>query len=138
MERVLLDTNVVISFLHRRSVQQQARVAALFEKACRGSVALLLHQHVLAETVYVLQNVYELPAGDVRDIVKDLCEMPGVERVDALGDRRLFDLWPQRVRDFGDAVLAAVALEQACAVATFDRRLRNALRRLQVSTHQWD
>ncbi len=135
MEAVLIDTNVVVSFLHRRSASQQAQAVALFEAAARGGMKVLLHQHVLTETAFVLVNVYGLPDSRVAVVLADLVAMPGIERIDSLDDGRLLELWPRPVRDFGDAVTAAVALGEKCAVATFDRRFRNALRRLDVALH---
>jgi len=138
MERVLLDTNVVVSFLHRRSAQEQLLASRLFERASRGTLLPLLDQHVLGETVQVFQDVYSLAPGDIARIVKDLCLLPGLERVDRLRDRLLFDPWPDRMRDFGDAVVAAAAMGEACLVDTFDRRFRNTLSRLGVHLYTWN
>jgi len=137
MNRVLLDANVVISFLLERNRKQQADAAGLFENAAAGRIGVVFHQHALAETVYVLLNVYGRPPDEVAGIVSDLLSMPGIERQDALNERVLFELWPHSVRDFGDAVLAAVALEARLGVATFDRRLSNALRRLGAGLYSW-
>jgi predicted nucleic acid-binding protein len=137
VHRVLIDANVVISFLHRRVPRQQRQAAKLFESAIEQRVQILLHQHVLAETVCVLLNVYQKPAADVAGTIADLIAMPGVERNNSLSDTRLLDLWPNTIRDFGDAVSAAVAQDEPCCVATFDAKLRRALTRLDIPVWSW-
>ena len=132
MQPVLIDANIVISFLYDRAPRQQAQAAALFQSAADQRARILLHQNVLSETVYVLLNVYDQPASEVAATVSDLIALPGITRIDGLNDDRLFELWPSTVRDFGDAVISAVAMEEKCRVATFDARLRRALERLGV------
>ncbi len=123
MSRILIDTNVLISFLTDRDLAQQEQAATLFAPA-RGEDVLLLHQAVLTELVYVLTNVYELKTQVVAGILGDLLAMPGVEPVDALAWPRVLDLWPATVRDLGDAILLAAALAVRCdQLATFDRHL---------------
>jgi len=137
MQRVLIDTNVVVSFLHRRSASQQARAATLFTAASRRELDVAIHQHVLTETVYVLMNVYALGRQAAAAVVGDLLALPGIVRLDDLRDPRLLELWPARIPDFGDAVVAAVAHEQRLPVATFDRRFRKQLERLNVDVWSW-
>ena len=55
MSRVLVDTNVLISFLTDRDLRQQEQAAKLFSRG-RSTDVLLLHQAVLTEMVFVLTN----------------------------------------------------------------------------------
>lgn len=137
MTETLIDANVVISFLYRRAPEQQKRAARLFESAVTGQATLLLHQHVIAETIYVLLNVYECSVEEVSEISSDLIDMPGTRRIDGLVDARLFELWPDKITDFGDAVIGAVAMEKNCRVATFDQGFLESLDDLGVEIHRW-
>ncbi|MEX1027442.1 MAG: PIN domain-containing protein [Candidatus Paceibacterota bacterium] len=137
MQPILIDANVVISFLVDRIPRQQEQAAVLFQSAADQQARILLHQHVLAETVYVLLNVYDQPVADVAATASDLVTLPGIERVDRLNDARLFELWPATIRDFGDAVIAAVASEEKCPVATFDAKLRRLLKKLGLAVWAW-
>ncbi len=130
MRRVVLDTNVLISFLTDRDAEQQAQAAALFESAADSEVELILHQMVISEMVYVLGNLYRIDASEIARAVDDLLSSAGVSPVDEVTWTRVLQLWPGRFRDFTDAVLAAVTLEQRYdAVATFDQRFVRQLRR---------
>jgi predicted nucleic acid-binding protein len=134
--RVLLDTNVVVSFVTERSRSQQEKAARLFERGAGGMVRLFLHQIVAAELVYVLQNVYRRPATEVAALLADLLGMPGLTPIDTIPWSSVLVLWPRILPDFSDAALAAVAREgRFNAVATFDRTFARRLGRLDTSEY---
>lgn len=137
MQPILIDANVVISFLVDRSPRQQEQAAVLFQAAADQQARILLHQHVMAETIYVLLNVYERPVSEVAATTSELIRLPGVARINLLNDDRLFELWPTTVRDYGDAVIAAVAAEEKCPIATFDAKLRRLLKKLSLPVWAW-
>lgn len=128
MSRVLVDTNVLVSFLTDRNPGQQERAAALFQRAAEGETALVLPQVVLTELVYVLGNLYGVAADAVAAIVRDLLDAPGVTTLDELPWPALLELWPKIVATFADAALVAIAQRNRLAVATFDRKLVKRLR----------
>lgn len=135
MTRVLLDTNVIISFLTDRDKKQQALAARLLEQGADGEVELLLHQVVAVEVVYVLRNRYGVEAAAVAQVLRELLTMPGVTTVDAIPWGALLDLWPATVSGLADAVLAAVCRAERCdAVATFDTGLQRSLARLNLGS----
>jgi predicted nucleic acid-binding protein len=128
--RVLVDTNVIVSFLTDRDFRQQEKAAELLESAASGRIAIVLHQIVLVELVYVLVNSYRVPAGEVAAMVHELLGLPGVSTLDSLSWTRLLAFWPRRFPSLADAALACVALaERIDAVATFDSDFRKRLRR---------
>jgi hypothetical protein len=95
VSRILVDTNVLISFLTDRDLTQQELAATLFSST-RGEDVLLLTQAVLTELVYVLTNVYALKTAVVAGVLRDLLAMPGVEPVDGLSWSRVLDLFRRR------------------------------------------
>jgi predicted nucleic acid-binding protein len=111
MKRIVLDTNVVLSFLLDRDPQQQADAARLFDAAAAGDHTLILHQSVITEMVYVLRNLYGIEKPRIAEILAD-----------EVAWSLLLDLWPESVSDFTDAVLAAVTTQRRYdAIATFDQ-----------------
>ena len=133
MSRILVDTNVLLSFVTDRDPEQQRQAASLFQASTRGLHQLRLHQVVLTELVYVLLNVYRTDPQQVARILGDLLALPGVAVVHGVTWSKVLDLWPGRIGDFGDALLAASALEdRPDSCATFDRRLRSRLEALGV------
>ncbi len=130
MKKIIIDTNCLLSFVTDRDVNQQEKVSVLFGACKQLKKRVVCHQHVISEFVWVLSSVYAVQAENVRRMVADLISMPGVEYAADVDMRTLLSLWPQRIPDYGDAVLAAYcAKNKGTCIATFDRRFRNALRK---------
>ena len=135
MKQILLDTNVLISFLTDRNLEQQEKAEELFDSALRGKSRLILHQIVVVEMVYVLKNLYQVGSGESAQILSDLIAMPGVKPVDEVSWTEVLAWWPARIRDFADGVLAAVAQQGGCdTVATFDQDFARCLKRNGITT----
>jgi predicted nucleic acid-binding protein len=136
MKRIVIDTNVVISFLTDRDPRQQEIAARLFEDTAAAMHEIVLHQTVVTELVYVLQNLYNYDPALVADMIRDLMDMPGVIVVDEMPWTRLFDIWPGRINTYADAALAAVARSGGYEyVATFDRGFRKQLKKLGLAPY---
>lgn len=136
MNRIVIDTNVLLSFLTDRDLRQQTLAARLVEEAARGQRELILHQVVLTELVYVLSNVYDQEAADVAAILSDLIDLPGVLLWNEISWPAVLALWPQRISDFGDACLAAIAKRSPVdCIATFDRTFAKRLQREGLRSH---
>lgn len=136
MTRVVLDTNVLVSFLTDRDLPQQAQAARLLTRAAAGELQVILHQTVVMELAYVLRNLYGMSSGDAAPLLRDLLALPGVVVVDRLPWSRVLDMWPSQVPDLADAVLAAVAAVDRCdAVATFDMAFRRRMAKLELQSY---
>ena len=90
---------------------------------------------MLVEIVYVLQNLYRTPVAEIAGLLNDLLAMPHVAADNEVQWHKVLEVWPARVRDFADAVLMTVARTGDHTVASFDRKLTPALRRLGVASH---
>jgi predicted nucleic acid-binding protein len=129
MNRILIDTNVVISFLTDRNLRQQEQAARLFEDASAGRQELVLHQMVVTEVVYVLRNLYKRTVEETAATIRDLTGLPGIVVLDKMPWPDLFDLWPLEIASYADAALVAVARSyRHDYLATFDQGLRNRLK----------
>jgi predicted nucleic acid-binding protein len=136
VKQILLDTNVLLSFVTDRDREQQLRADELFRSAAEGEQQLIVHQTVLSEMVYVLLGLYRVDPQEAAGILDDLLAMPGISTLDKLSWAGLLDLWPESVRDFGDAVLAAVFVQgRYDAIATFDEKFRRRLKALKISAY---
>jgi predicted nucleic acid-binding protein len=127
--QVLVDTNVLVSFLSERNAVQQQQADQLFAAAESGEAVMILHQVVITELVFVLLNIYGLAAVDVAATVDDLLALPGVSAIDEVAWPMVLDLWPERTSGLADAILVAVAQAgRYQVVATFDLKLRRFLK----------
>jgi len=130
VRRILIDTNVLVSFLTDRDRRQQERAAELLELAADGKVELLVHQAVVFELAYVLLNLYGKKPAEVRPILEGLVALPGVGMVEELSWSEVLGLWPEVFPDLADAALAAACKGLRCdGIATFDRRFVRRIKR---------
>jgi len=134
MNRFVLDTNILVSFLTDRNPEQQKQAALLFERAAAGDAVLKLHQTVLTEMVYVLRNLYGVERASQAAILADLLALPGIEPFHEVAWGQVLALWPEQIPDFSDAILATVAGTDP--IATFDARFVRELRKLKKAFWQ--
>ncbi len=132
MTGIVVDTNVLVSYLVEREPDQQRRAERLIRRAADGEIEAALPQIVITELVFVLTNLYRQPAGEVADILRDLLSLPGVRTLDELDWQTVLALWPERIPSFADAAVATVARRHRLAVATFDRSFVTKLRRESI------
>ncbi len=137
MKEILVDANVLVSFLTDRDEGQRRKAAALFRGAAEREHTLVLHTISIVEMAYVLTQLYKQKPSLVAEAVADLLAMPGVLAADELSWPMVLERWPQTIPSLGDAIVAAAASQgQYDAVATFDNTLRKKLAR-QGSTSYW-
>ena len=99
MKKHIIDTNALISFVTDRNPAQQAKIAGLFDSAARLKIRVLCPQNVLTEFVYVMDAVYHIGKVEIRDIISDFINLPGIEVVDHVNLKTLFELWPENIPD---------------------------------------
>ena len=137
MKTFIIDTNALLSFVTDRNPEQQEVVSVLFEQAASLKCSILCHQHTITEFVYVLEKVYQTPKPAISRMVKDFLAMPGVELIHDIHFDVLLNFWPERVADFGDAVIATVwASAPKAAVVSFDKKFIKELGRLGATVHK--
>ncbi|HEY0510741.1 MAG TPA: PIN domain-containing protein [Thermoanaerobaculia bacterium] len=137
MKTVLVDANVLVSFLTDRNEDQQERAAALLSAAREREHTLVLHTISVSEASYVLRNLYKVDQQEIADSMRQLLGLPGVVSTGEVSWSLVFERWPDVIPNFGDAILAATAVQESCdAVATFDRPLRKKLAQ-QGSVSYW-
>jgi predicted nucleic acid-binding protein len=128
MKEILVDANVLVSFLTDRNQSQQEQAAELFRGAADREHILALHSITLVEMVHVFIQIYKAEPADVARAVSSLLEMPGVVSVTDITWSLVLERWPLIISSFGDAIIAAVAHQgRYDAVATFDGGLRKQL-----------
>jgi predicted nucleic-acid-binding protein len=127
MEQVLIDTNAVLSLLTDRNDQQKNSVIQLTESSLKGEIEIILHQHVLSETIFTLFNVYQVSKKIIVEIVTDLLGHPGARLENELHWHEVFELWPDVLPDIGDAIIASAARKGGYSVFTFDKKLGKKL-----------
>jgi predicted nucleic acid-binding protein len=130
MKQILVDANVIISFLTDRNARQREKASDLLRGAVAHEHTLVLHSMSIVEIIYVLTQLYDEDPRSVARDVSDLLAMRGVISTDEVAWSQVLERWPQTIPALGDAILAAVAGRGSFdAVATFDRDLAKKLAR---------
>ena len=133
MKTYVIDTNALISFVTDRNMNQQQKIAGLLDEASHLRCAVICPQNALTEFVYVLDKVYGTAKSKIRLMIKDFMALPGVKVDNDVDYERVLELWPKPLSDYGDAIVASVCQSHKGAVAaTFDRKLINALKKMNI------
>ena len=133
MKTYVVDTNALISFVTDRNMNQQHKIAGLLDEAARLKCKIVCPQNALTEFAYVLDKVYGTEKRKIRSMIKDLIALPGIKVVNDVDFEQVLGFWPKPISDFGDAIVASVCRTHPGAVAvTFDRKLANALKKLNI------
>jgi predicted nucleic-acid-binding protein len=127
----IIDTNALLSFVTDRNLDQQAKMAELFEQAARLEIKILIHSHVITEFVYVLDKVYRQDKLMISHMIKDLIDMPGIYVTHDIDFKILLRYWPSTISDFGDGVVASLwEKHRDASVVTFDKRFIKELKKI--------
>ncbi len=121
MTRAFIDTNIVLRFLTGQPPEMAERVRALFARAEKGELTLVLDDIVVAEVVWVLTSFYRLERTKVSRVLQqflahEAIEMPRKE--DMLAALMWF---AQYNIDFTDALLSVRAYRAGLPLFSFDR-----------------
>jgi len=133
VKRYIIDTNALISYVTDRNPDQQRKIAEVFEEAAISKGVILCPQNVLTEFIFVLDKVYGVEKNEIQMMVRDFLSLPGVELIHEIDFTALFDLWPDVLRDLGDAIVASVGcLNRGSTILTFDLKFIHILKKLRL------
>jgi len=120
MKRLHLDANVVLRFLRDDDAKQSPAARRLIGEASKGAIEAVLSTVTLGEIFYALRSSYKMPRPEAAALLDGLVRSGAF---DVEHEGRMLDTLA-RVRaanvDFGDAWLAATAVEVGESVASFD------------------
>lgn len=135
MTRIVVDANVLLSFLTDRDLEQQKLAAGLLSAAGDGAHEVVFVQSAVSDAVYVLTRGLKQPQASVSECLGELLALPGTRCVHTLDWRTVLQLWPSRFPDYGDALVVASALAaRAHQIATFDRSFARRLPRVGLTS----
>jgi predicted nucleic acid-binding protein len=136
VQRVVVDANVLLSFITGRIEEQRDTAKALLLRAAEGELTAIVPQFGVFETVYVLQSTYRIPGSDLTPMIRDLIALPGMLFIDECPWKRVLDLWPSPFPSIADAAIVAIAANNRYdAVATFDQKLAKRLTDFGVASY---
>ena len=138
MKKYLVDTNCLISFITDRDPGQQKIIAKYFEDAADIECELVIVDSVITELVYVFEKIYMINIKIISDILHSLIETPGITVHKNFDLSKILKLWPDKIRDYGDAVIASHAAGEKLKVITFDQDFVKQLSECNISVQKID
>ncbi len=127
MLKIILDTNCLLAFVTDRNKKQTEIIYGIFEKALNSELTIYIISNVITEFVYVMDKIYNIKNEEINEIVRDLIETPNVEFHPGYFPDIIFKIWPQKIKDYGDAVLSAASIQLSVPVYTFDKKFSKQL-----------
>jgi predicted nucleic-acid-binding protein len=116
----LVDTNVLVRHLTGDPPEQATQATRLLSEAGQ----LLLLDLIVAEIVYVLESVYEVPRPRVAELARAIIAFPAIEVADEPVLLRALEVYEVHRLDFADAYLVAEAeISGVNAVVSFDKAI---------------
>ena len=129
--RRLVDTNLIVRHLTQDHAKHAAVAAKLFAACDRGELTLIVLPAVLAECVFVLESFYKHPRVEIARVLGVLVASPGVEIPDLPVHLDALARYATGKLHFIDCTIAATAIADNVAVASFDTGL-SKLKDIQV------
>jgi predicted nucleic acid-binding protein len=115
-----VDTNILVRHLTGAPPDMASRATAYL----RDESELILADLVVAETVYVLQSVYDASQAQVAEAVRSLLALPSVVTINSALLLRTVEIYETDRLDFAEAYLVACAETTGIGrVASFDRSI---------------
>ncbi|MFI1919246.1 PIN domain-containing protein [Nocardia sp. NPDC020380] len=115
---VFLDTNILIRHLTQDPPEMGRRASTFLAQ----SDSLHLPDMILAETVYVLQSVYQVPRPQVAALARVLASSRNIVTDDPALLIRTIDVYEHYRLSFADAYLVALAeAAPGSSIASFDK-----------------
>lgn len=132
MNSFLIDTNCLISYTTTRNKIQSERIAWYIEDASNLKSEIIIISNVITEFVYTLQSIYKVDSIFINHMLRDLLKNPGIRHQHGYFMNIILSLWPNKIKDYGDAVLAAAAFELKIPALTFDKPFSKQLSLINI------
>jgi len=132
MDKYILDTNTLISYLTDRDLKQQEKISVYFEDAVNFKAELVITDIVINEFVYVLDSVYSIDDEQISEILQSLIKTPGITTSSFFDLTKIFEYWPSKISDYGDGVLSCHAHEINAPIITFDKKLIKEMKKNDI------
>jgi uncharacterized protein len=116
-----LDANVLLRHLLADNRDQSPRATALIKQIERGEISAHISDITIQEVVFTLERSYKVPKSIVRESVEGVL---GANPLSIQSPARIaaaFEIYDVLNVDFGDAYVAASALDADGEVISFDR-----------------
>lgn len=127
--RSLPDTNIIVRYLVNDDIALYTKAKDFFDKVKSGATKAIILESVIAECVYVLTKIYQVPKDKVAESLKDILHYKGIANSDQKELIRALSFFSEEGLDIVDCILCAKAVESGDHLFTFDADLDKLVKR---------
>jgi len=120
---LIVDANAILRYTLNDNADMAKTVTELINKN-----KITIRYEVMAEVIYVLEDVYALPRNEIRDGMKTFLSLPNVETETKNVLLLALDTYADRKMDFVDCLLYGLKALYGYDVFTFDKKLNNLMK----------
>ena len=133
MNKAFVDTNVFLRILVRDDEHKSKSSAAFIENSKANGLIIYVLPVTVMELVWVLEKLYKLERGRVREMVEAILNTPQLEIENEEVFRKALALYEKSNLKFADALLGFWGMNAGCeTVITFDRKHFEKIEGLKV------
>ena len=132
--RSLPDTNTIVRYLVKDDFALYTKAKGFFDKVKNGSEKAVILESVIAECVYVLTKIYQVPNDKASNSLIDILHYKGIANDDQKELIRALTLFSERNIDIVDCILCAKAVGSGDNLFSFDEELNKVAGRLGISS----
>lgn len=118
----LIDANVILRYILNDIPKQAEQASKIIEKGA------FTHNEIIAEVIYVLVKLYQIPRKKIKDILCPLLEEVQMDQKEVISFA--IEKFSDTKFDFVDCILLARKKILHDDIFTFDKKLSNQLKRI--------
>src|SRR5208283_4805307 len=116
-------TNVIIRYLMKDDEAQYSKAKEFFDKVKNGSSKAIIIESVVAECIYVLTKIYNVPRPAAAESLSDILHYRGIANDDRKELINALTLFSERNIDIVDCILCIKAANAKVTLFSFDNDL---------------
>ncbi len=128
--RSLPDANIIVRYLVKDNITLYTKAKDFFDKVRDGSEKAVILESVIAECIYVLTKIYQVPKDKASNSLIDILHYKGIANDDQKELIRALTLFLQRGIDIVDCILCAKAAGSGDNLFSFDEELNKLAKRI--------
>jgi len=126
----LPDTNTIVRYLVKDDNALYTKAKDFFDRAKNGSIKAIILESVIAECIYVLTKIYQVPRDKAAESLIDILHYKGIANDDQKELILALSLFSKQGLDIVDCILYSKATENGDYLFTFDAELNKLAKRV--------
>ena len=128
--RSLPDTNIIVRYLVKDDIPLYTKAKGFFDKVKNGSEKAVILESVIAECIYVLTKIYQVPKDQASQSLIDILHYKEIANDDREELIKALNLFSKQGIDIVDCILCAKSVDSGDVLFSFDDELNKVVRRL--------